>query len=136
MPTCLILQHVEAEESFAVGDALSSAGIAVDTRRLFAGDPLPDDVSAFDCLAVMGGPMSAVDDHEFRSRTGEIALLSQSLDRGITTIGICLGAQLLAVAAGSRVFVGDAGPEIGWGPVQLTADAASDPYARREFPVR
>jgi hypothetical protein len=45
VPTCLILQHVEAEESFAVGDALSSAGVTADTRRLFAGDPLPDDVS-------------------------------------------------------------------------------------------
>jgi GMP synthase-like glutamine amidotransferase len=82
---------------------------------------------AFDGLVVMGGPMSAVDDDGFPSRAGEIAVLSQSLVGGITTIGVCLGAQLLAVAAGSRVFVGDAGPEIGWGPVQLTADAASDP---------
>jgi len=125
--TCLILQHVEAEESFAVGDALTLAGVTVDTRRLFAGDPLPNDVSTFDGLVVMGGPMSAVDDHGFRTRAREIALLSQSLDRGITTLGICLGAQLLAVAAGGRVFAGDAGPEIGWGPVQFTPDTGSDP---------
>ena len=127
MSRCLIIQHVEAEESFAVGDALMSAGVTVDTRRVFAGDPLPDDVSTFDGLVVMGGPMSAVDDHGFPTRTREIALLSQSLDCGTMTLGICLGAQLLAVAAGGSVFVGDDGPEIGWGPVQFTADAASDP---------
>jgi len=125
--TCLVIQHVEPEESFAVGDALSSAGVTVDTRRVFAGDPVPDNVSTYDGLVVMGGPMSAVDDREFPTRERELALLSQALDRGTVTLGICLGAQLLAVAAGSQAFAGDAEPEIGWGPVDLTADAASDP---------
>ena len=32
--SCLIIQHVEAEGSFAVGEALSSAGVTVDTRRV------------------------------------------------------------------------------------------------------
>ena len=71
--------------------------------------------------------MSAIDDHGFPTRTREVALLAQSLDRGTITLGICLGAQLLAVAAGSPVFVGHAGPEIGWGPVELMPEAASDP---------
>ncbi len=127
MSSCLIIQHVEAEESFAVGEALSSAGVTVDTRRVFADDPLPDDVSMFDGLVVMGGPMSAIDDHGFATREREVALLAQSLDRGTITLGICLGAQLLALAAGSPVLVGHAGPEIGWGPVEFTPEARSDP---------
>jgi GMP synthase-like glutamine amidotransferase len=126
VPSCLVIQHVECEGSFAIGAALSSAGVTVDTRKVFAGDPLPD-VSMFDGLVVMGGPMSACSDDGFPTRASEIGLISDALDRGILTLGVCLGAQLLAVAAGGSVFAGDAGPEIGWGPVDLTPDTDSDP---------
>jgi GMP synthase-like glutamine amidotransferase len=125
--SCLVVQHVEAEGSCAIGGALSSAGVGVDTRRVFAGDVLPGDVSAFDGLVVMGGPMSAVDDAEFPTRIAELDLMADALARGIPTLGVCLGAQILAVAAGGSVFVGGAGPEIGWDSVDFTAEAISDP---------
>ena len=127
MSRCLVVQHVEPERSYAIGDALSSAGVPVDTRRVFVGDSLTADISGFNGLVVMGGPMSANSDHGFSSRRAEIALLASALDRGIPTLGICLGAQLLALAAGGSVHTGSAGPEIGWGSVDLTAAATSDP---------
>ena len=127
MSSCLVVQHVEPEDSCAIGEALSSAGVVVDTRRMFAGDPLPADASSFDGLVVMGGPVSAVDDAGFPSRTGEIDLMADALARRIPTLGVCLGAQIMAVAAGSSVLVGGAGPEIGWGAVDLTAESISDP---------
>ena len=125
--SCLVVQHVESEGTYVVGDTLSSAGVTVDTRRVFAGEPLPADISRFDGLVVMGGPMSANSDDGFPTRAGEIELLARALDRGILTLGICLGAQLLAKAAGGSVFAGTAGPEIGWGSVDLSATATSDP---------
>jgi GMP synthase-like glutamine amidotransferase len=124
--SCLVVQHVESERSFAIGDALSAAGVVVDTCRVFAGDRPPVDVSAFDGLVVMGGPMSATDDEGFPTRVGELDLVADALDRGTPTLGVCLGAQILAMAAGSSVFVGDAGPEIGWDYVDFTPDAISD----------
>lgn len=127
MSSCLIVQHVESERSFAIGDALSSLGVIVDTRRVFAGDPLPLDVSTFSGLVVMGGPMSAADQEGFPSLANELELVTDALDRGVPTLGVCLGAQILAVAAGSSVFVGEAGPEIGWGHVEFTSEAISDP---------
>lgn len=127
MSSCLIIQHMACEGSFAIGAALSSAGITVDTRNVFAGDGLPVDVSMFDGLVVMGGPMSAISDEGFATRASEIDLISDALDRGTSTLGVCLGAQLLAVAAGGSVIVGDAGPEIGWGAVDLTEEADADP---------
>jgi GMP synthase-like glutamine amidotransferase len=42
-------------------------------------------------------------------------------------LGVCLGSQLLAAAAGGKVDPGAAGPEIGWGPLRLTGEAATDP---------
>jgi GMP synthase-like glutamine amidotransferase len=127
VPKCLVVQHVEPESAYAVGDALSAAGVSVDTRRVFAGQSLPPDLTGFDGLVVMGGPMSATSDDGFPTRRAEIELLAGAIDQGVLTLGICLGAQLLALAARGSVVKGTAGPEIGWGSVDLTAESTDDP---------
>ena len=124
---CLVVQHVEPEGSYAIGAALSQAGVALETCRVFAGDPVPTDLSGFDGVVVMGGPMSANSRDGFPSRDAEVELLADAVEGGIPTLGICLGAQLLALAVGGAVLTGSAGAEIGWGSVDLTAAAGSDP---------
>jgi GMP synthase-like glutamine amidotransferase len=124
---CLVVQHLEPEGSYAIGEALSSAGVDVEPCRVFTGDSVPTDASGFDGVVVMGGPMSATSDDGFGSRRAEIELLTNALDQGVPTLGVCLGAQLLALAAGGSVLTGSAGPEIGWGSVDLTEAARSDP---------
>jgi GMP synthase-like glutamine amidotransferase len=127
VPRCLIVQHVEPEGPYAIGDALRAAGAEIDLRRVFTGDPLPAAADGLDGLVVMGGPMSATTDVGFPTRSDEIGLLADAVRRGVPTLGVCLGAQLLAHAAGGSVFSGGAGPEIGWGPVDLADAAGSDP---------
>lgn len=127
MPRCLIVEHVAPEPAFAIAEALARAGIDVDTRRVFDGDGLPGGLSGFDALVVMGGPMSAGSDDDFPTRTAELALLAEAVRLGVPTIGVCLGAQLLAVATGGSVCKGAAGVEIGWGTVELTPACAVDP---------
>jgi len=124
---CLVVQHLAPERTWAIGDALVRAGVDVDTRRSFASDPLPDGISGYDGLVVMGGPMSALSDEDFESRKAELSLLADALDRRVPTIGVCLGAQLLALAGGGQVYRGRSGPEIGWAPVQLHPEAHEDP---------
>lgn len=126
MPSCLVIQHVEPESSYSIGDALAAAGIEIVARRIHRGELLPRHIGDFDGLVVMGGPMSAASDEGFPSRRQELALLVESLRLGLPTLGVCLGAQLLAAAAGGRVMAGSAGPEIGWGLVRLSEDAAAD----------
>ena len=127
MAPCLIVQHLEPEGPYAIGDALEEAGVPVDLRPVFAGAPLPRDLADADGLVVMGGPMSAVSDEGFPTRRAELDLLAEALDAGLPTLGVCLGAQLLALAGGGTVTTGTDGPEIGWAPVELTGEAGEDP---------
>ncbi len=126
MPNCLVVQHVAPEPAFAIADALLEAGVEIDTCQVFAGDRMPKDSSGFDGLVIMGGPMSAASDQGFPTRSDEIALITDALRREIPVLGVCLGAQLLAVAGGGSVFPGPSGPEVGWGPVALAAECADD----------
>jgi GMP synthase-like glutamine amidotransferase len=126
-PSCLVVQHVEPEGPYAIGDALAAAGVVVDIRRVYAGERLPSDVADFDGVVVMGGPMAAHSDRGFPTRQAEITLLADSIRRGVPTVGVCLGAQLLALAGGGRVFPGASGPEVGFAPIHLTDQAADDP---------
>ncbi|MEE8575593.1 MAG: gamma-glutamyl-gamma-aminobutyrate hydrolase family protein, partial [Thermodesulfobacteriota bacterium] len=57
---------------------------------------------------------------------GEIELIKNALARDIPTLGICLGAQLMAAAAGARVYKG-AKKEIGWYDISLTIEGVTDP---------
>jgi GMP synthase-like glutamine amidotransferase len=119
MANCLIVQHVEPEPSWAIGAALARAGIRTDVCRTFAGDSVALDASGYDGVVVMGGPMSACSDEGFASRQAEVALLRDALGRALPTLGVCLGAQLLSLAAGGLVYPGADGPEVGWSAVEL-----------------
>ena len=127
MTSCLVIQHLAPESAWAIGDALIGAGIDVDVRRADRGDPIPTDVGGLGGLVVMGGPMSAASDDGFETRRAEVALLADAVASGTPTLGVCLGAQLLALAGGGRVRRGEHGPEVGWGAVELTEAAGDDP---------
>ena len=126
MTNCLVVQHVPSESAWAIGDALSRAGVGIDVRRVHAGDTIPHDASGYDGVVVMGGPMSAVSDEGFPTRRTELLLLADALALGTPTLGVCLGAQLLALAAGATVQPGAHGLEIGWAPIELSSDVAAD----------
>lgn len=120
----LVLQHVQPEGPGRIATAIERAGHAVATARLFAGDDVPRLTDAVRGVVVMGGPMS-VGDTDVRHLADEQALLRECLDTGVPVLGVCLGAQLLAAAAGARVLPGE-GFELGWHPVTLTPAAATD----------
>jgi GMP synthase-like glutamine amidotransferase len=126
MSTCLVMQHVAPESAFTIEDALVAAGVTVDTRHVYAGDPIPEHVGNIDGLVVMGGPMSAASDQGFPTRDAELHLIAAAIALGIPTLGVCLGAQLMAVACGAPVYPGAHGSEIGWSTVYCTESCEGD----------
>jgi GMP synthase (glutamine-hydrolysing) len=57
--------------------------------------------------------------------SAQLALCTEAIERDFPTLGICLGSQLLARAAGARVFKGQT-PEIGWSQVHLSLESQED----------
>jgi len=90
------------------------------------GTPPPQPLERYDAVLVFGGAMHADQDAHHPWLREETAWLQDVLARGVPTLGICLGVQLLARAAGS--WVGPlAEPEIGWYEVELTEAGVADP---------
>jgi GMP synthase-like glutamine amidotransferase len=105
-----------------LGEVLAATGYVVESREVFRGEPLPADLGAADILVVMGGPMGVADlgDPTMPWLAAEVALLRDRLARGWPNLGVCLGMQLLAHAAGAKVTpLKDASDgrirEVGWG---------------------
>ena len=89
-----------------------------DTQRDDLGDPT---IAAADLLIVLGGPFGAYETETYPFLAREIGILERRLALGRPTLGICLGAQLMAKALGARVFPGPV-KEVGWGRIDLTAE--------------
>ena len=80
----------------------------------------------FDAVMVFGGSQHPDQDDRFAWLRHEAEFLQDVLAGRVPVLGVCLGAQMLARAAGARVGPADR-PEIGWLDVSLTAVGASDP---------
>lgn len=80
-------------------------------------------------LIVLGGTMSANDGGRFPFLIAELDWIRTAIDRQLPTLGICLGAQLMAKALGAAVYR-NARQEIGWYQVDLLPPAADDPLFR------
>lgn len=122
----LVVQHAEPEGPHLIAAALGSAGVSGMVVRTDRCDSVPTDAGTFAGIVVMGGPMCAADDSAFPTRGAELRLLESALENEVPTLGVCLGAQLLAVAAGAAIHRGGK-PEVGWGEVDLLEGAQDDP---------
>lgn len=110
-----VLQHVPFEGLGSIEDWFNREDFTVAYTRLFENDPLPA-LADVDWIIVLGGPMSVNDEAQYPWLRAEKAFLRQALQAEKRILGICLGAQLLASALGSRVYPAPE-KEIGWFPV-------------------
>lgn len=126
----LVLQHMDREGAGLVADLCAARGLTVEVVRLDRGARVPPALPDGYVLVVMGGSMGVADvgDQRYGHLADELSLLRSVLARDQPVLGVCLGAQLLAHAAGARVYphrrVGADGialpaPEVGFGTVHL-----------------
>jgi GMP synthase (glutamine-hydrolysing) len=108
-------------------DELRARGHRLVEWRVPAGGAPPGrPAEQYDAVLVFGGSMHVDQEDEHAWLREEDELLRRLLEAGTPVLGVCLGGQLLAKAAGA--WVGPAKrPEIGWFPLELTEDADEDP---------
>jgi GMP synthase (glutamine-hydrolysing) len=122
----LAVLHPGATLTGLVGERARAAGHEVVEWVPAGGDPLPGLLESFGAVVPFGGGMNVRDAGRMPWLTGEIELLRDALAAGVPVLGICLGAQLVAAAAGAEVRRSGE-PEIGWSEVEVSADGARDP---------
>lgn len=140
MSRAIILQHVPFETPGRIVPIFRDFGIQTEVRHLYKGDEVPTDLDAIRVLVVLGGPMGVKDvgNEKFPFLAKEVDLLKRMIAADKPTLGVCLGAQLLAHAGGAKVYPnvkpgptptdpGTPMPEIGWGPVNFPFPGGTEP---------
>ncbi|WP_106475851.1 type 1 glutamine amidotransferase [Phytohalomonas tamaricis] len=106
------LQHAAYEDPARLSDWLTGMGHSHNTRHLYAGE-IPPQLSEFDALVVLGGPMRTEDPDAHPWIKRERKLIERALNSAKPVLGIGFGAQLIAEALGAIISRGTY-TELGW----------------------
>jgi GMP synthase-like glutamine amidotransferase len=107
--------------------AIKAAGAQLEEASFALDRPPARPPSDYDATIVLGGAVNVDEADRNPWMDGEKALVRELVERRLPVLGVCLGAQLLAEAAGAEVGPLAGGPEIGWHEVDLLPDGARDP---------
>ena len=107
-------------------------GVEADYVALHAGEKIPGDAGRYNGVVILGGPMNVYQEKEYPFLVEEDRFIKKSLAELKPLLGICLGSQLIAKAAGAKVLTGHR-KELGWYDVSLTG-AGRDDLLFKGFP--
>jgi GMP synthase-like glutamine amidotransferase len=124
VPTLVVLHHFVKSKLGQAAAPLREAELDVQERYLDRGDPLPG-VDGLDGLLVLGGDETAVDLAPDSLLRAEARLMAEAAAAGVPTLGVCLGAQLLASGLGAPVR--HVGRIVRWHEARKLAAADGDP---------
>ena len=123
----LFIKHIDIEGPGTLGDFLKANNIAFRVLELGSGDSLPRSLDNIDAVVALGGPMNVEEEDQYPFLKEENAFIQKVLKVELPFLGICLGSQLLAKAAGARVVKSPV-KEIGWYTIETTAEGKKDPF--------
>jgi GMP synthase (glutamine-hydrolysing) len=126
MGRVLCVRHEPFDSMGLAPGALRSGGlnpVVLDAWRAGADWPALGD---FDALIVFGGSMSSLDDGRYPFLEHDRLAIGEALRREMPLLGVCLGAQLIALTLGARVMPAPQ-REVGFLPVALNPAGRQDP---------
>jgi GMP synthase-like glutamine amidotransferase len=140
MSRVIILQQVEYIGPGRIVPVFRDFGIPIEIRHLYKGDEVPTDLDEVRALIVLDAPFSVKDlDRSDRpDLPQQVATITRLVTHNRKVLGIGFGAQLLAHAAGAKVYPNAKPgakpedpvtpvPEFGWGPVSFPFPGGTEP---------
>ncbi len=126
MKKILILQHISIEDPGYIKNLMEADGWQLTQVELDEGETIPDDLSGYDAMLCMGGPMDTWMVDEYPWLIDEKKRIREwVVDMGKPFLGFCLGCQLLGELLGGKVVKSDPA-EIGVLDIDMTAESKLD----------
>lgn len=123
----LVIQHTPEETPGIVSQMMADRNLSVKTFHPWKDGILPQDLSPFDALLVMGGPMGVYESGRFPYLNREQEIIQTMIEANKPVAGVCLGSQLIASVLGAKVAPSPR-MEIGWYRVELSQQALTSPF--------
>jgi GMP synthase (glutamine-hydrolysing) len=127
--TALAVRHVLSENLGGFEDELLELGFATSHVDIVTDDWVIDDFLIADLLIVLDGPLSVNDHPQFPDLEAELQAITRRVKGQHATLGVGLGAQLIARGLGSAVRPAPAGTGIGYSSVALTREGSRSPLS-------
>ena len=129
----LILQHIKIEDPGFIKDLMIKDAAKLTTIELDEGEKIPDDLSKFDGMFCMGGPMDTFMEDQYPWLIEEKKKIKEFVvDLKKPYLGFCLGCQLLGEVIGGKVVKSNP-PEIGIMDINFTKEKKDD-HLFSQFP--
>ena len=131
----LVLQHIKIEDPGFIKDLMIKDGAELTTIELDEGEKIPTDLSKFDAMFCMGGPMDTWMEKEHPWLVDEKKKIKEFVvDLKKPYLGFCLGCQLLGEVIGGKVTKTN-NPEIGMLNINFSENKKNDPLFSK-FPEK
>ena len=122
----IVLQHIKIEDPGYIKDLMLNDGVNLTTIELDEGEKIPNDISKFDAMFCMGGPMDTWMEKDYPWLIDEKKRIKEFVvDLKKPYLGFCLGCQLLGEAVGGKVVKSNPS-EIGIMDVNFSAEKNND----------
>jgi len=126
MKSILVLQHIALEDPGYIKDLMEADGWQLTQIELDEGETIPEDLSGFDAMLCMGGPMDTWMEDEYPWLIEEKKRIHEwVVEMGKPFLGFCLGCQLLGEVLGGKVVQSEPA-EIGVLDIEMTSAAKQD----------
>jgi GMP synthase (glutamine-hydrolysing) len=128
-PKILVVVHDIDDHLNEMANPIAEAGILMDTWDVLndsVGKPDLDNLEQYSGIISMGAHAGVLEEDKHAWMSHERKIMKWALDTETPLLGLCFGSQLLASAAGGRIFKAETG-EFAWTKVDMLPEASNDP---------